>query len=125
MERFTFLIDLTLYNYSAVSCIQRRSSPQYLAACHLPDHPSRKHLARPPAPRSRKNTETMLKYKPDIQTIINTPEIDRINYKEALKEIHTKSVSETLNSYANNQVLGTAPPKVYKEEKGLPQKIRS
>ena len=46
---------------------------QYLAACHLPGHPGRKHLGRPPARRDLKGRKTLLEHKVALSPMIATP----------------------------------------------------
>ena len=46
---------------------------QYLAACHLPGHPGRKHLGRPPARRDLKGRKTLLEHKDALSPMIATP----------------------------------------------------
>ena len=95
---------------------------QYLAACHLPDHPGGKHLDRPPG---RNLKKTMLNHNPVVDPLFYMPETSNLIYKEAIKSIHTKAVGDTINSYKPNKVLGTAPPKINKVEKTMSRRIRS
>ena len=66
------------------------STKQYLAACHLPGNPGRKHLGRPPAPRQKKLT-LITKHRTEIKNIITEPEtFTEELYKNVLKRIHTQ-----------------------------------
>ena len=95
---------------------------QYLAACHLPGHPGREQLSRPPSIRNHK--PTILQYREEIGSYF-TNSNDETTYKAAIKCIHKKTVAATLSSYPPNKVLGTAPPEINPEEEDLPRKSRS
>jgi hypothetical protein len=98
---------------------------QYLAACHLPGHPGRKHLVRPPAPRPKKHT-LITRHKTELSTMIPNPqEFNEIENKNVLKQIHTKDVAATISSYKMNRVLGTPPPEMNCEELKLGRKART
>ena len=87
----------------------RMITERYLAACHLPGHPGRKHLDRPPPHRPLKLTT--LSYKEDVSPVFNS--FDESNdYKLAKKAIHTRFVEKAINNYKPNLVLGRAPPPV-------------
>ena len=95
---------------------------QYLAACHLPGHPGRDQLTRPPSRRKLKTTH--LDYLDDVQDFFvnNT---DDSTYKSAIKSIHCTTVTRTVNSYPVNKVLNEPPPTISNEETELPRKTRS
>ena len=98
---------------------------QYLAACHLPGHPGRKHLGRPPAPRNKKQT-LITKHRTEIENLITEPEtFNEEIYKSVLKHIHTQDVNNLLQKYSPNRVLGTPPPQISNEELKLNRKQRT
>ena len=100
----------------------RMMTQQYIAASHLPGHPGRNQLGRPPSVRNLK--QTMMTYENEISSLIpeefHTPE-----YKRVLKTIHSTTVETVLASYPPNKVLGQEPPEIHKEEADLPRNIRS
>ena len=100
------------------------TSKQYLVACHLPGHPGREQLGRPPSARNLK--PTLLQYNEEIDEILEPYEVlDKPSYKAAIKKVHTKTVKNTLASYPPNKVLGCAPPDIHKEATTIPREIRS
>ena len=99
----------------------RLLSYQYLAASHLPGHPGREHLGRPPAARQKKTT--VLCYEEKVSPLLPTNPTDA-SYKIAIKALHTEVVEETIGRYPVNKVLGVNPPEVNKEEKSLPRTTR-
>ena len=98
---------------------------QYLAACHLPGHPGRKHLGRPPAPRPKKLT-LLDRHKTELSNLIPNPQdFNEMEYKIILKSIHTQDVAAAIASLKPNRVLGTPPPEINKEETKLNRKARA
>ena len=102
----------------------RMITQQYLAACHLPGHPGREQLDKPPDPRRLKPGKTMQIHREDVKEFFET-QTDNLSYKDAIKTIHTRTVESVINSYLPNRVLGTAPPPINKEEKTINRKARS
>ena len=96
---------------------------QYLAACHLPGHPGRKHVGRPPSARHHLK-KTHLKYKDSVSPLFST-QPDENSYKYVKKVIHTRSVENTINSYELSKVLGRTPTPINKEELTLSRKTRA
>ena len=47
------------------------------------------------------------------------------SYKKALKDIHTKVVSEAVEHQSHNPILDRPPPNIHEEETLLPRNIRS
>ena len=100
---------------------------QYLASFHHPNHPGNADLHRPEDLTSRNKKQTVLKYKQEVQEVFDQPNpptaIDK-KIKKCNKVLHTKAVSQAINSYAPNRVLGTKPPKIHQEENQLSRKTR-
>ena len=96
---------------------------QFLASCHIPGHPGGKHLGNPPPPRDMK--KTMLIHEQEVRNTFDPtlPKNDK-TLKKAMKDIHTRSVRSTLQSYPNNKVLNDIPPDIAVQEKDLPRKTR-
>ena len=94
---------------------------QYLAASHLPGHPGREHLGRPPSARLKKMSVLNQLHKVSPLFSNNPTEAE---YKAAIKDLHTWAVRETLSNYPVNKVLDMHPPEVNNEEDYLPRKVR-
>ena len=89
-----------------------------LLTSHLPGHPGREHLGRPPSARQKK--KTVLGYEEKVSSLLPTnPTV--AGYKTAIKALHTEVVEETIGRYLVNKVLGVNKEEVNKEEKSLPQ----
>ena len=87
---------------------------QYVAACHQPGHPGQKNLQNL-AGRNMKSS--VMHNSNNITYLFADPtEINSQSYKSVLKEIHTTSVSDTIQSYPANRVLGRSPPSISKDE---------
>ena len=93
---------------------------QYLASFHHPSHPGNIDLHKPEDLTLRNKKPTVLKYKQEVQEVFDQPNpptaIDK-KIKKCNKVLHTKAVSQAINSYAANRVLGTKPPKTHQENK--------
>ena len=96
---------------------------QYVAACHQPGHPGQKNLQN----LAGRNMKSSVMHNSNYITNLfaDPTEVDSKSYKSVLKEIHTTSVSETIQSYPTNRVLGCIPPSISKEEKRLPRATRT
>jgi hypothetical protein len=94
---------------------------QYVLAMHLPGHPGQKHLGRPPRPRNMKTTAIDLKN--NIRDCL--PITDKTSKKKGLRRLHTRAVKNSINSYADNRVLGAKPPEVSKGELKLNRRVRT
>ena len=66
----------------------------------------------------------MLEYKKNVAPLFANSFTDE-NYKFIKKEIHTRSVENTITAYPHNKVLGRTPPPLVKEEIDLPRKTRA
>ena len=100
----------------------RLLTTQYLAACHLPGHPGREHLTRPPSSRQKK--QTLLDYLPSVSTLFPDDPTEQ-DYKSAIKQLHKTAVESTINAYPNNKVLDDIPPDIHPEEEFLPRSTRA
>ena len=100
----------------------RLLTTQYLAACHLPGHPGREHLTRPPSSRQKK--QTLLDYLPSVSTLFPDDPTEQ-DYKSAIKQLHKTTVESTINAYPNNKVLDDIPPDIHPEEEFLPRSTRA
>jgi hypothetical protein len=96
---------------------------QYLVATHLPGHPGRNHLVRPPAPRDKK--KSMLIFQNEVSNHIVEPLEEDHNYKQTLKSIHTQAVAAAITSYQLSNVIGFHPPEINKDELNLSRKQRT
>ena len=91
------------------------TTKQFLAACHLPGHPGKKHLGRPPPQRNLTHHHTLLDYEPEVKAYLPSV-VDKPAYKVAIKAIHTTTVAQTIREYNNNKVLLHPPPGINPEE---------
>ena len=87
-------------------------------ALHQRIHPGNKHLDKEPSSRNLK--PTCYRHKEEVQENFRGG-----LYKEVLSKLHTEAVSRTLQNYPPNKILGTAPPKINKEEITLNRRARS
>jgi hypothetical protein len=96
---------------------------QYVAACHQPGHPGQKNLQN----LAGRNMKSSVMHNSNYITNLfaDPTEVDSKSYKSVLKEIHTTSVSETIQNYPTNRVLGCIPPSISKEENRLPRATRT
>jgi hypothetical protein len=94
---------------------------QFLLNCHLPGHPSSKHLDRPVPDRPNRKP-TLLRLKNSINHLI--PVLDKPSLKQSIKRVHTETVQSTISQYENNKVLNNIPPEISSEEENLSRKER-
>lgn len=95
-------------------------SKQFLLQTMRPNHPNQKDLNYVP-PRTMKET-LVSKYAADVTPfIINDTILDDVNYKEALKSIHTSSVQRTIQNQAPNKVPPRKLTKTRKPSPGEPE----
>ena len=97
---------------------------QFLAACHLAEHPGGKHLGRPPEIRGHLKP-TLLDHETEVWECFPDLPANESSYKNSLKSLHTSAVLETLQSYDPNRVLQLPPPEISSSaEEKLPRKVR-
>ena len=94
---------------------------QFLAACHLTDHPGGKPLGRPPEIRGHLKP-TLLDHETEVRECFPDLPANENSYKHALKSLHTSAVQETLQSYNPNRVLQLPPPEISSAEEQLTRK---
>ena len=94
---------------------------QFLAACHLADHPRGKHLGRPPEIRGHLKP-TLLDHETEVRECFPDLPANESSYKHAIKSLHTSAVQATLQSYNPNRVLQLPPPEISSAEEKLPRK---
>ena len=94
---------------------------QFFLNCHLPGHPSYKHLNRQ-APGRPNRKPTILRLKLSIEHLLPVP--DKPSLKQSINRIHTETVQSTINQYENNKVLNDIPPEISSEEVNLSRKER-
>ena len=82
-------------------------------------HPSNKLLHFPPPPQDMKRTNLI------HETAVGQLFQSDMSVKEALKAVHTKSVTESITKLEPNFVLKDKPPDIDKSESTLPRKVRS
>ena len=95
---------------------------QFLARCHLPDHPGNKHLDQPNPPRTMK--ATLLTHEQDVKAQFNQPP-SITEYKKVIKNLHTSAVQKVIATQADNKVLNRRPPPIKSTEKSLSRRARS
>lgn len=95
---------------------------QFIVACHREGHPNNTltNLDVPP----RLIRRNALSLKAEVEPFL-TNEISPDQYRDALKEIHRNTVTNTIANYRENLVLGGYPPPVANEEKQLPRSTRT
>ena len=92
---------------------------QHLAKTLVSSHPSHAVVTAPHGPRDMKETLSH-KHFPTVQQYLVDGVMRPEDCKEALKDIHTKSVAATIASLTSvNDVLGEIPPIVADSEKSL------
>ena len=103
----------------------RLLSAQFLALCLQPDHPSHQYVT---LDRGRRPMKETLRSKclADVEPFLNDDGVvERGSYEAAKVGIHTKIVSETIDSLGPNRVLGRQPPPIDPTEVYLHRQIRS
>ena len=98
-------------------------SKQFLLATQKPAHPNRVNLSLPPPPRQMKHTLAS-RFGAEVSQL-STPDLPEEEYKIKLKQIHTTSVSRSINSMAPNKVLLAPPPQIDLSERKLPRQTRA
>ena len=99
-------------------------SKQFLLATSRPDHPNHNDIDHVPERVMKPTLGT--KFSADIRAIIPRDlVIDDINYKAALRSIHTSSVQQTIQNQDHNRVLGIPAPAIDPSEKTLPRRTRT
>ena len=99
-------------------------SKQFLLATQKPDHPNQRSLNLLTPPRIMKHTLDT-KHSNSIKSILPNGIADEDTYKRKLKEIHTATVSTSINNQNANKVLNSAPPPIDPSEKSLPRRTRT
>ena len=84
-------------------------SKQFLLQTMRPNHPNQKDLKSVP-PRTMKET-LVSKYAADVTPFITNKTINDLNYKVAIKSIHTSSVQRTIQSQPPIKSLENPPQK--------------
>ena len=100
-------------------------SSQFLASASRPTHPSFDTILSNPGRRLKKHT-LQSRFQHMVDPYLNDDGVlDPNDYKAAIKDIHTKVVTETVSSLAPNPFLGCPPPPIDKSEKTLPRRCRT
>ena len=100
-------------------------SSQYLARALNPSNPSHPHVAYPPPPGHRKLKETLRsKCWDSVAPFLQNDVLPAGKYKETLKALHIQSISDTVDGFSPNRVLGSAPPLIHPSESSLPRLTR-
>ena len=97
-------------------------SEQYLLATQQETHPNSIDLSSPPPARLMKET-LKTRFGTSVQTIV--PMLNEDNYKAKIKDIHTKSVQQTIVKLGSNPIINQPPPNINKDEKQLPRTTRA
>ena len=96
-------------------------SMQYLLGCYRQSHPNHHLVDRQPPPRHvRKDLHDLER---EVQRYKREP-LDQQAYQAGLNSIHSNAVSEAIEGYRVNTVLGDHPPPVAAEERELPRQTR-
>ena len=95
---------------------------QFLLATQKPEHPNKTDLSAPPPPRQMKRT-LRSRFGNEIKSLSN-PNLTNDQYKSKLKQLHTRSVRQVINSL-DNKVLHGRPPEINRTEQSLPRTTRS
>ena len=101
----------------------KMTAQQYLASCHVPDHPGFKHIDKPNPPRMMK--KSILNYLEETREFLLPDEHSEITNKQTLKNIHTHSVEKCIESYKHNKVLNAPAPEVNPEITKLHRNTRT
>ena len=99
-------------------------SQQFLLSTQQANHPNHHQIRDTPPPRPMKQTLDM-QHGSKVKQMTRDEVLDENSYKTKLKQIHTKTVKDTIDKRTANKVLGTRPPEVDHSEKLLPRKARS
>ncbi len=91
---------------------------QFLLATQKPEHPNKTDLSAPPPPRQMKRT-LRSRFGNEIKSLSN-PNLTDDQYKSKLKQLHTRSVRQVINSL-DNKVLHGRPPEINRTEQSLPR----
>ena len=97
---------------------------QYVAACHMPDHPGHRLLQAPTKPRIMKRT-IISQHGKEVEKEYDKTLPSKDDYKKCLKSIHSKAVLDSINNAPPNKVLNTLPPPINPGECLLSRKVRS
>ncbi len=98
-------------------------SKQFLLATQKPQHPNKTDLSKPPPPRQMKQTLSS-RFGATIRQM-SRPDLPEDEYKQRLKQIHTKSVTQAISDMLPNKVLNAVPPPINAAEKQLPRQTRA
>lgn len=96
---------------------------QYLASSHKTSHPCNNLVVGNPPPRNLR--KSVIHLKPNIANFLPAGTITPEVCKAITKDIHTKTVENTISRYKPNRVLREKPPAIAKEETELPRTTRS
>ena len=99
-------------------------SKQFLLASQLPEHPNNIDLHTPHTGRIMKKT-LKTRFGEEIKQIIPPSGHTKDIHKAKIKQIHTKSVRDSIARQEPNPVLGFPAPKVNVTEKELPRQTRT
>ena len=100
-------------------------SSQYLLRALHPSHPSHSLVSSPPlGPRRMKET-LRSKCWDHVEPFLQDGILPANAVKEAMRGIHVRVISDTVDALPPNRVLGTMPPLISPEEPSLPRKTRS
>lgn len=86
---------------------------QYALKCHHPQHPNHDLTTLPDPPRTIRKS-ALVKYRDCVNLL--PPPTSRRSLSRGIKTIHTSIVTDSIDSYQYNSVLGTKPPKISAEE---------
>ena len=84
-------------------------------------------LVNTPPPPNHRNLKQTLRSKcwDSVSDYLQDGIIPAGGVKDAISDIHTRMVRETIDAYAPNRVLGAAPPPIDASESSLPRLTRS
>jgi hypothetical protein len=96
---------------------------QYLAGCHELGHPCNNIATEPPPQRVVRET-VGTKFRERVRRYLPRVFINKAEKHNAVKQIHTDIVAQTIAGYGPNRVLGAAPPEVDNREEQLERPAR-
>ena len=99
---------------------------QFLLGALRPGHPSNAVVSSDPGPRRPLVRQTLRsKFLPAVEPFLQDGATPEDSYRQALAEIHRRSVAGAIAAQDPNRVLDRRPPPVAAEEKNLPRRFRT
>ena len=100
-------------------------SKQFLLSTTQHNHPNHGTLEKIPLQRHKMRDTLATRFSDSVRPLTLDGVIDPTNYKEGLKEIHTRSVASAIRNQADNKVLAEPAPPINKNETTLTRRTRT